>query len=405
MNTKHIYNLLQNHIKWHTKVLIAVSWWVDSMVLFDIVYLYFLRLGYNTKHIYIWHYNHAFRSESKIEQEELTKYFSDKNVNFVTDIYSGDRFDERSLRNARWNFFDNIINSQNVNYILTGHHLDDRIETSVINQIRGASIKWIINMQWFVSSSIYMKYQKYHQNFMGTIRPLIQIHKIYIYKYANDLWIKYREDHTNRDESISFRNYLRKQIHNTRLLFDDKEYAKSYNSEEIDILEDIYSQDISMIYIDQIVCHSRYTDIDKIYKIENISQIRSTNQIVYILDQFGLANDISQNYINDLWGFLLNCQSGYKQLGKITRMYICHGSVYLLVYQKESQNKNANDFLDYYNSLTLKFPEYSLRLAKTGDKFHGKSINEYLSNRKIPVFLRPYAILQVDQNNKIINIL
>ena len=93
----------------------------------------------------------------------------------------------------------------------------------------------------------------------------------------------------------------------------------------------IYSQDINNIYITKQKCHTRYVDIDNFWLIKNDS-IRSSNQIVYVLDQFGLANNITVEYINDLWKFVLYNQSGYKQLSKNFRLYICHSHIYIIRY-------------------------------------------------------------------------
>lgn len=405
MNTKHIYQLLSNHIKWHTKILIAVSGWVDSMTIFDIIYLYFLKFGYNTRHIYIWHYNHAFREESKQEEIELSKYFADKNINWITDKYKWSQFDEKSLRDARRNFLNKIINQNQINFIITWHHADDQLETTIINQIRWAGLKWTINMQEFTNANIYMKYNKYHQSFLWILRPLLQTRKIDIYKYAHDLWLKYREDHTNHDENISLRNYIRKQINSLTDISTEvyENLIKNHNI-YIETLQNIFSQDINNIYINELSCEKRYIDLDRIYIVENLWETWSTNQIVYILDQFGLANNITKDYIEDLRKFLLYSQSGYKQLDKFTRLFVAHGNIYIVKYLLNNSKKQfENSYLDYYNNLALHFPEYKLRLPEAWDRFHGKSINEYLSNKKIPVFYRPYIVLQVDQNDKIVN--
>lgn len=419
---QNIYNLLLNHIKSDTKILIAVSGGVDSMQLFEIIYLYFIAKNYDTQNIYIWHYNHAFREESEIEQSELQSFFSDKNVNFITDKYTSSQFDENSLRSARWNFFDKIINDFEINYILTWHHLDDRIETKIINLIRWAWLKGIINMQPFVPATIHQESSKYHYNYKWILRPLIYISKYGIYISAAQSGIWFYHDHTNDDISISFRNYIRSQITNTMSKYQEvldnpntesdswlqsNLYAEKYiyhdyhheNQKYFEILQDIYSQDISNIYIENASCHSRYIDINQIYIIKNKWPLWSTNQIVYILDQFGLANNISKAYIDELWKFLLFGKSGYKEIGQNMRIYICHGEVYIIkILDISTSYKLAykNDFVWFYSYL-FDFFDSTFALPTDWDKFHGKTINEYLSNHKIPIFLRKYAVIKKDK--------
>ena len=191
------------------------------------------------------------------------------------------------------------------------------------------------------------------------------------------------------DHSLNAESYIYQWYHKQKL-------------EWFDILENIYSQDINNIYIKSLESRSWYIDINSVYQIENKSEVWSTNQIIYILDQFGLANNISQSYIYELWKFILFAKSGYKKIGDDRRLYICHGFLYIVEmidYETSHKIKSKYDYIYAFADANKK----NYRLQKIGDRFHGKSINEYLSNRKVPVFLRPYVVLQVDQNDNIID--
>lgn len=429
MDKNRIYQLLMDHIRPETKVLIAVSGWVDSMVLFDIIYKYFDIIGYNKNNIYIWHYNHGFREESKNEEVGIIKFFEDKGVNLVVGRYEGKQFDEKNLRDARWGFLNDIIKSNEINYIMTWHHMDDRIETMISNQIRWAWIKWVLNMQPFTSCTIYQQYTKYHYKYKWILRPLIYTSKYNIYQYAGENVIWFWQDHTNVDVSISFRNWIRSQINNTLLKWEDmfenpqettgfwtehsinaeRYIYKNYHSERqeyFEELQDVYSQDISMISIKSLPSYARYVDIHNIYIVQNTWLVWSTNQIVYMLDQLGLANNISQAYIDELWKFFIFGKSGYKEIGRNIRIYICHGDVYIvemLDAQTSYKLEYKDDFVWFFGYLP-DIAECDLTLPKTWDKFHGKGVNEYLSNQKVPVFLRKYAVLKKDKIWNIISI-
>jgi tRNA(Ile)-lysidine synthase TilS/MesJ len=47
---------------------------------------------------------------------------------------------EELAREKRYQFFDAVMNIYNSKYVLTAHHLDDRIETMLFNMLRGTKL-------------------------------------------------------------------------------------------------------------------------------------------------------------------------------------------------------------------------------------------------------------------------
>lgn len=45
------------------------------------------------------------------------------------------------LRTLRMEFFDEVCRKEKSTYLVTGHNLDDRIETSFMNLLRGSSLQ------------------------------------------------------------------------------------------------------------------------------------------------------------------------------------------------------------------------------------------------------------------------
>ena len=80
--------------------------------------------------------------------------------------------------------------------LLLGHHNDDRVETFMINLFRGTRLKGLLSIK---------------QETKSILRPLIDIKKSSIIKYAQDKKINFLEDSTNKDNSI-LRNWLRNEI-------------------------------------------------------------------------------------------------------------------------------------------------------------------------------------------------
>jgi tRNA(Ile)-lysidine synthase len=103
---------------------------------------------------------------------------------------------EELARKKRYEFLRMLKEKHNADYIITGHHLDDRIETLFFNMVRGSKITGLINMTE-VSGDI--------------LRPLIQAEKKDIVAYLKENKLQYFEDKSNKDNTIT-RNKLRNEI-------------------------------------------------------------------------------------------------------------------------------------------------------------------------------------------------
>jgi tRNA(Ile)-lysidine synthase len=103
---------------------------------------------------------------------------------------------EATARKYRYAFLERVRVQVGANYILTAHHLDDRIETTVFNLIRGTKLGGIHALAEL-------------QNHL--FRPLLSVSKSEILDYATMHNITYREDSTNTDTDY-LRNKIRKDI-------------------------------------------------------------------------------------------------------------------------------------------------------------------------------------------------
>ena len=54
---------------------------------------------------------------------------------------------EELAREKRYAFFNAILNIYEAPYVMTAHHLDDRIETFYFNLHRGSKLSGLVNMQ------------------------------------------------------------------------------------------------------------------------------------------------------------------------------------------------------------------------------------------------------------------
>ena len=158
-----------------------------------------LKEEFNLK-IYVAHVNHMLR-ENAIKDEEYVKEFCEKNniemfikkAN-ISEIAKKEKIGfEEAGRNARYNFFEEILKNTESNKIAIAHNLNDKVETIIMNTLRGSGVSGL--------KGIEPKRKKY-------IRPLIEIERHEIEKYCIENEINPRHDESNDDNTYT-RNKIR----------------------------------------------------------------------------------------------------------------------------------------------------------------------------------------------------
>jgi tRNA(Ile)-lysidine synthase len=192
----------QNHIEQNfaqlkdKKLLLAVSGGIDSMVLMHL----FQQLNYD---IAIAHCNFQLRGKESDADENFVKVKSEKLkvksyfIRFDTENYSKENklSIQLAARKLRYDWFQEIM-SLGFDYVLTAHHLDDNVETFLINFIRGTGLEGLTGIP--------------AQN-GNIIRPLLPFSREEIENYAQANQIQWREDSSNASDKY-FRNKLRHDI-------------------------------------------------------------------------------------------------------------------------------------------------------------------------------------------------
>lgn len=190
---------LEKYFKSTDKIILACSTGPDSMyLLYEI-----LKTSYKDN-LVACYFNHKLRPEADEEEiflENLWKklWFQveiwSANIKEIQKLYPSISIEELA-RKKRYDFLWVIRDIYKAPYVLTAHHLDDKIETFLFNLARGSKLTWFINMtekSWLI------------------LRPLLHLEKSEILKYLNENRLEYRIDETNFDNEIT-RNFLRNEI-------------------------------------------------------------------------------------------------------------------------------------------------------------------------------------------------
>ena len=197
MLTKFQHHIEQNFPQLKDKkLLLAVSGGIDSMVLLDLFY----KLRFD---ICVVHCNFQLRGkESDADEMLVRETCQDSYIPYFIESFDTLEFAKENklsiqlaARKLRYDWFQEII-SLGFDYVLTAHHLDDNVETFLINFTRGTGLEGLTGIP--------------AQN-GNIIRPLLPFSREEIENYANENKIQWREDSSNASDKY-FRNKLRHNI-------------------------------------------------------------------------------------------------------------------------------------------------------------------------------------------------
>lgn len=181
------------------RLLLAVSGGMDSVVMLDVLH----RLGY-TKHAGIAHCNFQLRGGESDEDAAFVGRLADDYglachaAAFDTKTVAKTRniSIQMAARDLRYAYFDEIRQQFDYTYVLTAHHLDDRLETFWINFTRGAGLKGLAALQA-------------RNGFIR--RPLLHAPRQAIAAYQQAQQLPHREDSSNATDAYS-RNHFRHHV-------------------------------------------------------------------------------------------------------------------------------------------------------------------------------------------------
>lgn len=191
------YIIDENLFSKENKLLLAISGGADSVSLFFAL----KELGY---YIELAHCNFNLRVKESDEDERFVKQLADRNgvrchvKSFETQKYANEQkiSIQMAARKLRYKWFEELLEINNLDFIITAHHKDDNVETFFINLIRGTGVSGLCGIK---------------AKNKNIIRPLLEVKRDEIEQYLNQKNIKYRTDSSNADVKY-LRNKIRYQL-------------------------------------------------------------------------------------------------------------------------------------------------------------------------------------------------
>ena len=224
---------------------LAISGGVDSMVLANLFLI-------NNLNFSIAHCNFQLRGkESDDDELFIKKWCSEKDIKLYNKKFSTEDYCKNNkltiqmgARELRYEWFRELVDKEKHDFIVTAHHIDDQLETFIINSIRGTGIDGLVGIPDKINK---------------IIRPLLMSSKDQIIEYSKVNKINYREDSSNDKE-----DYLRNKIRHSVIPYlksDDDNVLLKFKT----TIENLNS---TKIFVQKVI--SKIRDRVFIYEGENI---------------------------------------------------------------------------------------------------------------------------------------
>ena len=292
LNTINKYNLINDG----DRIVLGVSGGPDSIAMLNI-----LKDIRNDKNLHmnfdiiVAHVNHMIREEAIDDQRFVENFCKKIGVSFyaksidVQKIANNKKIGtEEAGRNARYEFFDEILEKKNANKIAIAHNKNDKIETIIMNMLRGSGIAGLKGIEP-------IKNNKY-------IRPLIECERFEIEEYCAKNGIEPRIDRTN------FENvYTRNKVRNIVIPFIKQEFNPNI-IQTMDRLSDLVKEEDE--YLEKLV-ETKYNDYveqeDKWQIIMNLKDFNKEEKVIksrlllYTISRLlGTTKGIEKIHIEDI---------------------------------------------------------------------------------------------------------
>ena len=195
--------------QWRTfRTMIAVSGGPDSVALLRLIAT--SADAKSRPNLIVAHINHNTRAgQSGADAEFVQQLAKQLQLEFCLDTLpeqsveesASQRTSEESLRNARYGRLVEMAGRLGCRYLITGHHLDDQIETVLFRILRGTGIAGLQGIPE----------RRVVNDALTIVRPLLSVRSEQLKAYLHSIGQEFRTDPTNAESSFT-RNFLRNEI-------------------------------------------------------------------------------------------------------------------------------------------------------------------------------------------------
>lgn len=379
-----------------SKVLVAVSGGVDSVVLARLLHMANIQIG-------IAHCNFHLRGEaSKQDQFFVEKLAKELGCPFHTIDFETEKEAklagesiQLTARKLRYAWFYGVAEQHHYYFIATAHHVNDSLENYVMHSIRGTGLKGLLGVP---------------QQTQKVIRPLLPFSKKDIQQEAERQHWKWREDASNEKDTY-FRNRIRHQV--VPLLEQENPNLLASFQQTLHNLQQSHNllEDYSTLLFKELISEEKNYYVLELHKLKKLQHPDAA--LYQLLNSFGFTDWQSVYELKD-------AETGKQVLSETHTLEKNRDQILIFINQKQANNieidisetdkvvKFGHSVLEleevekigevakqiaYLDRQKLKFP-LSMRLAKTTDRFYPlglqkqKKVSHFLRDEKVPTSIK-----------------
>lgn len=398
--------------------LLAVSGGADSMVLASLFRDFGQEIQDSKFRFQVAHINYKLRgNDSDLDQKTVQDFCEKNHIKFhLYEVSEKDQKPENSIqlwaRELRYRFFKAIQEKEKLKFLVTAHHLNDQLETFIINLSKAAGINGLSGIPS-------------HDN--NILRPLLNFSKKEIYQFAELNHIEFREDLSNKKN-----DYLRNKIRNkiVPMLMETNEHfldnfrksssllnqTKDFVQKQIQEIENnltVFNQDYKILSKERLDQESDFVkfeilkkygfnqeeEIPKIFKAENNSSFFSKEyQLIVNRDEL-IFIDRSQE------------KESKEEIILIDHFDFSENQITInLVDHIESIDGINKGFEWDFDAEKLDFP-LRLRKQKEGDEFYPtgfsgkKKVSKFFRDEKLSILARQKIWILADSNDSVLGVI
>ncbi|KPE49577.1 tRNA lysidine(34) synthetase TilS [Chryseobacterium indologenes] len=408
---------LVSHPEKHS-YLIAVSGGADSMVLASLFRDFSAEIQNPEFRIHVAHINYRLRGKDSDLDRKTVQDFCEKNhIPFhLYEVSEKDTKPENSIqlwaRELRYDFFRKIKEREQLDFLVTAHHLNDQLETFIINLSKASGIKGLSGIP---------------ANDNQILRPLLNITKDEIYQFAEENRIAFREDLSNKKS-----DYLRNKIRNEivpKLLETNDHFLDNFKR--------------SLYYLNQTKDFAE----KQIQDIENKLTVFNPDHKILSKEKLDLESDFVKFEILKKYGFdqeneiakIFKAENGSSFFSKEYQLTISRGELIFIsltpkpevrkeIILAENIDRNEalfsinlqgyiedidginNNFSWDFDAEKIQFPVY-LRKQQDGDEiypsgFSGKKkVSKFFRDEKLSILARQKIWILCDNSNSVLGVI
>ena len=314
------YNLIRSG----DSIVIGVSGGPDSMTLLNVLINLKQKLGISK--IVVATVNHMIREEAEEETKFVENFceshgieFYLKKVDVQGEAKSKKTSTELAGRNARYDFFEEVLKKTGSNKIATAHNLNDNAETVLMNLLRGSGVSGLKGIEKIRDGKF--------------IRPIIECKRSEIEQYCVDNKLNPRYDKTNNENT-----YTRNKIRNMLIPYIEENFNPNI-VDSLNRLSTIATKEDE--YIHKIVENSFKNimitaDISKkeiildLKKFNELDEVIKSRLILYTISEIlGTSQGIEKIHIEDIIKLCgNNIGNKYLMPNKNIKIFIKKGKIF-----------------------------------------------------------------------------